>query len=62
MKQPFIEFFIYTGEYNDPQIGIKEVKDVEFEVEKDGEIKIVHATKKQMKSINAYIKAEISSE
>ena len=34
LKQPFTEFFIYTGEYNDPQIGIKEVKDVEFEAEK----------------------------
>ena len=62
LKKPFTEFFIYTGEYDDPQIGIQEVKDVEFEVERDGESKIVHETKKQMKSINAYIKAEISSE
>lgn len=56
LKQPFNEFFVFTGEYDEPQVGIKEVKNVCFEVIKNGEVCSIPATKEQMESINAYTK------
>ena len=59
LKLPFTEFYIFTGDAEDEEmIGIREVQDVSFEVEKNGKISSVSATKEQMDSINASTKAE----
>jgi len=54
IKKGFGEFYVFTGEYNDPEINVKEVKEIVFEMydaEVD-EISFIAASDEILKSAN----------
>ena len=55
MKQLFSEFFMYTGEQDDPEIKVKEIKNLAFSFVGPSGYKTVLATKEQLNSINEYV-------
>lgn len=54
IKKGFTEFYVYTGEYDDPEINVKEVKEIVFamyDAEAD-KISFIVASDKILKSAN----------
>lgn len=57
IKKPFDEFFIYTGEYDEPEIMPIEIKDLVFTFNDED----IEYSKENLKLLNEYIKKEYNN-